>query len=74
VADQPEGRGSPSLATSRPCPQIKVEDPDHGDPLRTWRELDADGQSPWWFSIGRNKRCIAVDLRVDAGRRCAALA
>ena len=60
---------APSFPRSFAPSQIKVEDPEHGDPLRTWRELDANGQSPWWSSIGRNKQCIAVDLRVDAGRK-----
>jgi len=45
-----------------------VEDPDGGDPIRTWRELDEDGQSPWWASIARNKHCIAVNMRHEAGR------
>ncbi|KAF8911689.1 CoA-transferase family III domain-containing protein [Gymnopilus junonius] len=38
------------------------------DPLRVWRELDVDGTSPWWRSIGRNKKSVAIDLRKDEGR------
>jgi hypothetical protein len=35
---------------------IKVEPPVLGDPLRVWRELDIDGTSPWFRSLGRNKK------------------
>jgi len=47
---------------------IKVEPPDTGDPLRQWRILDDDGTSFWWRSIGRNKKCITADLRIEEGR------
>ena len=47
---------------------IKVEAPGEGDPLRKWRELDEDGTSFWWRSIGRNKKCITADLRSAEGR------
>ncbi|KIJ11924.1 hypothetical protein PAXINDRAFT_171540 [Paxillus involutus ATCC 200175] len=47
---------------------IKVEPPSGGDPLRVWRELDVDGVSPWFRSIGRNKKSVAIDLRNDEGR------
>ncbi|KAF7964717.1 hypothetical protein HWV62_3673, partial [Athelia sp. TMB] len=47
---------------------IKIEPPTTGDPLRVWRELDADGTSPWFRSMGRNKKSVAVDMRVPAGR------
>ena len=47
---------------------IKVEAPGEGDPLRKWRELDEDGTSFWWRSIGRNKKCITADLRSEEGR------
>jgi crotonobetainyl-CoA:carnitine CoA-transferase CaiB-like acyl-CoA transferase len=47
---------------------IKVEPPDGGDPLRQWRVLDEEGTSFWWRSIGRNKKCITADLRMDEGR------
>ena len=48
---------------------IKVE-PKTGDPIRTWRET-RDGTSYWWFSLGRNKKCVTLDLRKDEGRRIA---
>jgi len=47
---------------------IKVEAPGSGDPLRQWRELDEDGTSFWWRSLGRNKKCITANLRTDEGR------
>lgn len=47
---------------------IKVEPPGSGDPLRQWRELDEDGTSYWWRSLGRNKKCITADLRSERGR------
>ncbi len=47
---------------------IKIEAPLTGDPVRTWRGVDRDGTSTWWRSLGRNKKCITVDLRTDAGR------
>ena len=47
---------------------IKVEPPRGGDPIRKWRELDVDGTSPWWRSIGRNKKSVAIDLKTDGGR------
>ncbi|MFN3201138.1 MAG: CaiB/BaiF CoA transferase family protein [Bradymonadia bacterium] len=45
---------------------IKVEPPG-GDPIRTWRGVE-DGVSLWWRTLGRNKRCISLDLRSDEGR------
>jgi crotonobetainyl-CoA:carnitine CoA-transferase CaiB-like acyl-CoA transferase len=51
---------------------IKVEPPQGGDPLRKWRELDQeDGMSPWWRSLNRNKRSIAIDLRTHRGQKIA---
>ncbi|KDQ56243.1 hypothetical protein JAAARDRAFT_158208 [Jaapia argillacea MUCL 33604] len=47
---------------------IKIETPKTGDPLRTWRELDVDGTSPWWRSIGRNKKSVTIDMRKEEGR------
>lgn len=46
---------------------IKVEPPVTGDPIRTWRVL-RDGVSLWWYSLGRNKKCITVNLRTEKGR------
>jgi crotonobetainyl-CoA:carnitine CoA-transferase CaiB-like acyl-CoA transferase len=49
---------------------IKVELPGKGDPLRGWRVLD-QGTSLWWRSIGRNKKCITLNLYHEQGRQLA---
>lgn len=46
---------------------IKVEPPGAGDPIRTWRVMK-DGVSLWWHSLGRNKKCVTVNLRSEKGR------
>ncbi|OJA16653.1 hypothetical protein AZE42_13074, partial [Rhizopogon vesiculosus] len=46
---------------------IKVEPPSIGDPLRVARELDIDGTSPWFRSLARNKKSVAIDLRKEEG-------
>jgi len=46
---------------------IKVEPPDGGDPLRTWRQMH-EGTSLWWYSLARNKRSVTADLRKPEGR------
>lgn len=46
---------------------IKVESPDGGDPLRTWRKLH-DGTSLWWYSQSRNKKSITVNLKSEEGQ------
>jgi len=46
---------------------IKVESPDGGDPIRGWREVQ-DGTSLWWYSLGRNKKSVTIDLKTDEGR------
>lgn len=45
---------------------IKVEPPE-GDPIRGWRKLDDAGTSFWWRSLGRNKKCVTLNLREDEG-------
>lgn len=45
---------------------IKVEPPG-GDPIRNWREVK-EGTSLWWRSLGRNKKCISLDLKSVKGR------
>ncbi|ETW96404.1 MAG: CoA transferase [Candidatus Entotheonella factor] len=47
---------------------IKVEPPDQGDPIRSWRLLDDGGTSHWWRSLGRNKKCITLNLHTERGR------
>ncbi len=46
---------------------IKVEPPG-GDPIRGWRVLDDGGTSHWWRSLGRNKKCVTIDLRSERGQ------
>ena len=41
---------------------IKIESPDGGDPLRTWRKMH-DGTSLWWYSQSRNKKSVTLDLK-----------
>ena len=45
---------------------IKIEPPG-GDPIRNWREVK-DGTSLWWRSLGRNKKCISLNLKTVEGR------
>ena len=49
---------------------VKLEPPGHGDPLRKWRYM-RDGTSVWWHVQSRNKRSVAVDLRVAEGQAIA---
>lgn len=46
---------------------IKIEPPKTGDPIRGWR-LTENGTSYWWYSIGRNKKSVTLDLKTDQGR------
>jgi len=50
---------------------IKVEPPGEGDPIRRWR-IVRDGSSLWWRSIGRNKKCITLNLKTARGRELVA--
>ncbi|MGW0180292.1 CaiB/BaiF CoA transferase family protein [Nocardia sp. NPDC003345] len=46
---------------------VKIEAPDRPDPLRDWGQAEG-GHQYFWTVHARNKRCIALDLRTDAGR------
>jgi formyl-CoA transferase len=46
---------------------IKIEAPEGGDPLRSWRKLHA-GTSLWWMVQSRNKKSVTVNLRTEAGQ------
>ena len=46
---------------------IKVEPPEGGDPLRRWG-MERSGVGLMWKSVGRNKKCITLNLRVPEGR------
>lgn len=49
---------------------IKIEPP-AGDPIRHWRKLDDTGTSWWWYSIGRNKKSVTLDLKQERDRQLA---
>ncbi|MEM7049232.1 MAG: CaiB/BaiF CoA-transferase family protein [Acidobacteriota bacterium] len=49
---------------------IKIEPPGSGDPVRRWRVMD-QGTSLWWYTLGRNKKCVTLDLRQEKGRQVA---
>jgi formyl-CoA transferase len=46
---------------------VKIEAPDGGDPLRSWRKLH-DGTSLWWSVQSRNKKSVTVNLKAEAGQ------
>lgn len=46
---------------------IKIEAPEGGDPLRTWRKVHA-GTSLWWAVQARNKKSVTVNLKTPAGQ------
>ena len=46
---------------------IKIESPDGGDPLRTWRKLH-QGTSLWWYSQSRNKKSVTLNLKEKRGQ------
>lgn len=48
---------------------IKIELPGVGDPMRTLGAYPPGGDSSyWWSQMGRNKRSVALDIRVPDGR------
>jgi crotonobetainyl-CoA:carnitine CoA-transferase CaiB-like acyl-CoA transferase len=47
---------------------LKIERPDGGDDTRHWAPVYGDG-SAYFFSVNRNKRSIALDLRNSDARR-----
>jgi crotonobetainyl-CoA:carnitine CoA-transferase CaiB-like acyl-CoA transferase len=49
---------------------VAVEHPDGHDPVRDWTPIE-DGTSLWWKSLGRNKRCVTLDLKRDEGKALA---
>ncbi|MBI2993142.1 MAG: CoA transferase [Gammaproteobacteria bacterium] len=46
---------------------IKIELPQHGDPMRGWGR----GLPVWWPIIARNKKCITLDVRTPRGQEIA---
>lgn len=49
---------------------IMVEHPEHREMIREWPPFVED-ESLWWKSIGRNKRCITLDLSTPEGHELA---
>ncbi|MGI9233619.1 MAG: CaiB/BaiF CoA transferase family protein [Woeseiaceae bacterium] len=47
---------------------IKVEPPGSGDPIRNWRTVK-NGTSLWWWSLGRNKRSVTINLKTEDGQQ-----
>lgn len=50
---------------------VKVEPPGSGDAMRQWGRADAEGNTPWWSVIGRNKKSITLNLREPEGQAVA---
>lgn len=47
---------------------IKVEDPEHGDPMRQWGREKPHGKSLWWPVVARNKKSVTLNLRSGEGQ------
>ena len=50
---------------------IKVEAPGDGDHARRWGPPFVNGESTYFLSVNRNKRSVALDLKLEAGQRAA---
>jgi len=49
---------------------ISVEHLTKTDPIREWTPIK-DGESMWWKSLGRNQRCVTLDLSSEDGQELA---
>src|SRR3954453_23962669 len=47
---------------------IKIEAPGDGDAMRDWGRLRHNDHSLWWTILARNKRSVALNLRVPDGQ------
>ena len=47
---------------------VKIEPPGRPDPVREWGQGDYHGHRFMWTVLGRNKRCITLDLRSARGQ------
>jgi crotonobetainyl-CoA:carnitine CoA-transferase CaiB-like acyl-CoA transferase len=47
---------------------IKIEKPGVGDYLRQLGTQSEAGDTYWWFSDARNKKCITLDLKLEKGK------
>ncbi|WP_122088713.1 CaiB/BaiF CoA transferase family protein [Halalkalicoccus subterraneus] len=52
---------------------VMVEHPEIPDSIREWPQKAKNGESLSWKSLGRNKRCITLDLGSEEGREIALL-
>ncbi|QLG61921.1 CaiB/BaiF CoA transferase family protein [Halorarum salinum] len=50
---------------------VMIEHPEVGDPIREWAQKTEDDISLSWKSLGRNKRCVTLDLSSERGRKLA---
>jgi len=50
---------------------VMIEHPKIPDPIREWPQKTESGESLSWKSLGRNKRCITLDLSEERGREIA---
>jgi len=50
---------------------VMIEHPEVPDPIREWPRKTENGTSLAWKSLGRNKRCVTLDLGSDEGREIA---
>lgn len=49
---------------------VTVEHPEKTDPIREWKPIK-NGESMWWKSLGRNQRCVTLDLSLEEGQEVA---
>jgi len=47
---------------------IKIEAPDRPDPARDWGGVKVNGESVFWAIIGRNKKSLTLNLRLQKGQ------
>ncbi len=47
---------------------IKIERPGQPDPMREWGKGSYRGRALWWPVQSRNKKCVTLDVRPDAGK------
>jgi formyl-CoA transferase len=47
---------------------VKVEHPEHGDPLRVWGRSSVNGEHLWFPIVARNKRSVTANLHDPRGQ------
>lgn len=50
---------------------VMIEHPESGDQIREWPQKTENGESLAWKSLGRNKRCVTLDLSSKRGQEIA---